>query len=129
MPALSGDTATWFNTLDGLGVMAPEEGFEPPAKRLTVACSTTELLRNACGARSYRAHSAESRGQVALSGSFLCDPHPKEKRLRLGERSRLGGMVGYLPGREDTSDLHALGLTKGNPAVEKSIIFCVHSAG
>ena len=26
--------------------MAPEEGFEPPADRLTADCSTTELLRN-----------------------------------------------------------------------------------
>ena len=26
--------------------MAPEEGFEPPTRRLTAACSTTELLRN-----------------------------------------------------------------------------------
>ena len=25
--------------------MAPEEGFEPPTRRLTAACSTTELLR------------------------------------------------------------------------------------
>ncbi len=24
--------------------MAPQDGFEPPAKRLTVACSTAELL-------------------------------------------------------------------------------------
>ena len=32
----------------GLGVqrrLAPEEGFEPPTRRLTAACSTTELLR------------------------------------------------------------------------------------
>ena len=28
-----------------LGEMAPEEGFEPPTRRLTAACSTTELLR------------------------------------------------------------------------------------
>ena len=26
--------------------MAPQDGFEPPAKRLTVACSTAELLGN-----------------------------------------------------------------------------------
>jgi len=26
--------------------MAPREGFEPPTKRLTAACSTTELPRN-----------------------------------------------------------------------------------
>ena len=26
--------------------MAPEEGFEPPADRLTADCSTAELLRN-----------------------------------------------------------------------------------
>jgi hypothetical protein len=26
--------------------MAPKEGFEPPTRRLTAACSTTELLRN-----------------------------------------------------------------------------------
>ena len=26
--------------------MAQEEGFEPPTKRLTAACSTTELLLN-----------------------------------------------------------------------------------
>ena len=29
--------------------VAPEEGFEPPTQRLTAACSTTELLRNAPG--------------------------------------------------------------------------------
>lgn len=29
--------------------LAPEEGFEPPTRRLTAACSTTELLRiSAC---------------------------------------------------------------------------------
>lgn len=28
-----------------LAKLAPEEGFEPPTKRLTAACSTTELLR------------------------------------------------------------------------------------
>ncbi len=26
--------------------MAPEEGFEPPTRRLTAACSAPELLRN-----------------------------------------------------------------------------------
>ena len=29
-----------------LAAVAPEEGFEPPTRRLTAACSTTELLRN-----------------------------------------------------------------------------------
>src|SRR5512134_2140666 len=33
------------------GAVAPEEGFEPPTQRLTAACSTTELLRNALEAR------------------------------------------------------------------------------
>ena len=32
-----------FKMLEG---MAPQDGFEPPAKRLTVACSTAELLGN-----------------------------------------------------------------------------------
>ena len=31
--------------------MAPEEGFEPPTRRLTAACSTTELLRKSPGPR------------------------------------------------------------------------------
>lgn len=31
--------------------MAPEEGFEPPTRRLTAACSTTELLRKGPGPR------------------------------------------------------------------------------
>ena len=30
--------------------LAPEEGFEPPTRRLTAACSATELLRNVRGA-------------------------------------------------------------------------------
>ena len=29
--------------------MAPEEGIEPPTRRLTAACSATELLRNVEG--------------------------------------------------------------------------------
>jgi hypothetical protein len=29
--------------------VAPEEGFEPPTRRLTAACSTTELLRKGEG--------------------------------------------------------------------------------
>src|ERR1700743_809402 len=33
------------NNAEALAKLAPEEGFEPPAKRLTAACSTTELLR------------------------------------------------------------------------------------
>ena len=36
--------------LVGVGVtLAPEEGFEPPTRRLTAACSTTELLRKGEG--------------------------------------------------------------------------------
>ena len=35
------DTKTWLLKL--LVEMAPQDGFEPPAKRLTVACSTAEL--------------------------------------------------------------------------------------
>jgi hypothetical protein len=42
--------------------LAPEEGFEPPAKRLTVACSTTELLR-------IRSRSVRPRNQAG----FLAD--------------------------------------------------------
>ena len=30
----------------GFSKLAPQGGFEPPAKRLTVACSTAELLGN-----------------------------------------------------------------------------------
>ena len=34
--------------------MAPRDGFEPPAKRLTVACSTAELPGNSRRKQSHR---------------------------------------------------------------------------
>ena len=44
--------------------MAPEEGFEPPTRRLTAACSTTELLRN-IGARPREFSTHPPQGQRA----------------------------------------------------------------
>jgi hypothetical protein len=35
-----------FAFCDAKGEVAPRDGFEPPAKRLTVACSTAELPGN-----------------------------------------------------------------------------------
>ena len=43
MPARTGDDETCEAM--SAGSLAPEEGFEPPTRRLTAACSTTELLR------------------------------------------------------------------------------------
>ena len=37
--------------LIGFLKMAPRDGFEPPAKRLTAACSTAELPGNRCSAK------------------------------------------------------------------------------
>ena len=44
--------------------LAPEEGFEPPTRRLTAACSTTELLRN-IGIRPREFSTHPRRGQRA----------------------------------------------------------------
>lgn len=33
-------------SFEGLAHMAPQDGFEPPTRRLTVVCSTPELLGN-----------------------------------------------------------------------------------
>ena len=44
------DVVTRFTLGNGL---APRDGFEPPAKRLTVACSTAELPGNNLKARLY----------------------------------------------------------------------------
>jgi hypothetical protein len=72
--------------------MAPEEGFEPPAKRLTVACSTTELLRIA----------GPSGGPENQAG-FLADDRFWRNRLFLPVRSlrRMEARAGIEPTYED----------------------------
>src|SRR6476659_1233483 len=83
----------------GLRPEAPEEGFEPPTRRLTAACSATELLRNvnaplwearpvsqAAGSRGggtalpARAHRG---GRGTLSGSRTC----RQRRFPVQETS------------------------------------------
>ncbi len=48
--------------------LAPEEGFEPPTRRLTAACSATELLRNVRGAHYGERPSSVKRRLVASAG-------------------------------------------------------------
>ena len=75
--------------------LAPEEGFEPPAKRLTVACSTTELLR-------IRSRSIRPRNQAGFladdrSGrNILLRAHRRLSRRRTPWRGNGG------PGRNRT---------------------------
>lgn len=57
--------------------LAPEEGFEPPTRRLTAACSTTELLRNVWGSIDDVPGAGLSR-RPARCGAFSSD----ERRLR-----------------------------------------------
>ena len=67
-----------FNMMVG---MAPQDGFEPPAKRLTVACSTAELP-----------------GTRAL-GSNLIHHKDEDARLVLISKNQLHISLGFYPQR------------------------------
>src|SRR5690349_19537641 len=85
--------------------MAPEAGFEPATRRLTVACSTAELLRNKlCRDRRYSACEAGSFGR-AFPARQACNPLPSRGGLGRNRTGIDGFAVRYIatlpPGRRE----------------------------
>src|SRR4051812_48388316 len=86
-------------------MMAPEAGFEPATRRLTVACSTAELLRNKIGrGRRYSACEAGSFGRAFLTRQ-VCNPPPSRGGLGRNRTGIDGFAVRYIatlpPGRRE----------------------------
>src|SRR5438045_868481 len=63
--------------------LAPEEGFEPPTRRLTAACSTPELLRN--GDAIHAIPDPGTSRQEAPSGLLLLGHVLAEQRIDAGD--------------------------------------------
>src|SRR6188508_2085165 len=62
-------------------VLAPEEGFEPPTRRLTAACSTTELLRKESRGETREAISASGAtvvSRIAARDVAVLDPQRRQ---------------------------------------------------
>src|SRR4051812_28117526 len=85
--------------------VAPEAGFEPATRRLTVACSTAELLRNElCRGRRYSACEAASFGR-AFPARQVRNPLPSRGGLGRNRTGIDGFAVRYIatlpPGRRE----------------------------
>lgn len=90
-PGASGVRWRWLRSR-----LAPEAGFEPATRRLTVACSTAELLRNEIGrGRRYSACEAGSFGRASRARQE-CNPLPSRGGLGRNRTGIDGFAVRYI---------------------------------
>ena len=76
--------------------LAPEEGFEPPTRRLTAACSATELLRNVRGAHyEERPPSVKRRLVASAAIGRHCRSRPCAGPARAARRRRSSSGLGW----------------------------------